>query len=108
MMEGKWAKSQSKSVIPSRTIAEAKIIFRLSTIGASLNGPSPSHGPPPLLSSQRLRSRLHLGFEWWLGFLIWEKVEDDDVAHYGWSRPSPLTMVAREGWVKHPLVIAEW
>ena len=26
MMEGKWAKSQSKSVIPSRTIVEAKII----------------------------------------------------------------------------------
>jgi len=25
----------------------------------------------------------HLGFEWWLGFLIWEKVEEDDVAHYG-------------------------
>ena len=28
----------------------------------------------------------HLGFEWWLGFLIWEKVEDDDVAHCGWCK----------------------
>ena len=28
----------------------------------------------------------HLGFEWWLGFLIWEKVEDDDVAHCDWCR----------------------
>ena len=26
----------------------------------------------------------HLGFEWWLGFLIWEKV--DDVAHCGWCK----------------------
>jgi len=26
----------------------------------------------------------HLRFEWWLGFLIWEKVEDDDVAHCDW------------------------
>ena len=26
----------------------------------------------------------HLGFEWWLGFLIWENVDDDDVAHCGW------------------------
>jgi len=28
----------------------------------------------------------HLRFEWWLGFLIWEKVEDEDVAHYGWCK----------------------
>jgi len=28
----------------------------------------------------------HLGFEWLLGLLIWEKVEDDDVAHCGWCR----------------------
>jgi len=37
----------------------------------------------------------HLGFEWWLGFLIWKKVEDDDVAYYGWCR-----CVYKDYWVR--------
>jgi len=28
----------------------------------------------------------HLGFEWWVWFLIWEKVEDNDVTHCDWYR----------------------